>query len=84
LRSSRRRLDGLKFRRQTSIGPFIVDFVCFDARLIVEADGPHHEAEADRARDAELARRGFRVLRFANRRIIEYPDLEHDAFARER
>ncbi len=61
------RLDGLKFRRQVPIGRYIVDFVCFGRRLIVEVDGGQHADNAhDRARDADLRARGFRVLRFWN------------------
>jgi very-short-patch-repair endonuclease len=62
-----RRLESFKFRRQVPIGPFIADFVCFDRRLIVELDGGQHgENPSDVTRDAELARRGFRVLRIWN------------------
>lgn len=63
-----RRLEGFKFRRQTWIGPFIVDFVCPEAKLVVEADGAQHgEAiEYDPRRDRLLADRGYRVLRFWN------------------
>ena len=64
-----RRLDGLKFRRQMVIGPYVVDFVCLRHRLIVEADGPFHDEPRDAARDAWLTGQGFRVLRFANARI---------------
>ena len=65
-----RRLDGLKFRRQFTIGRYIVDFVCLRHRLIIEADGPHHEDRAsDMARDAWLGAQGFRVLRFPNQQI---------------
>jgi len=42
-------LGGMTFRRQTPIGPYIADFVCFDARLIIEGDGGQH---ADSARDS--------------------------------
>ena len=63
-----RRLDGRKFRRQAPIEGYIVDFVCFEARLIVEVDGPlHREPERaleDLERDAVLAGHGFRTLRF--------------------
>jgi len=60
-----RRLAGLKFRRQFKIGRYIVDFICFRHRLIVEADGPQHEDRAeDAARDEWLSAQGFRVLRF--------------------
>ena len=74
-----KRLDGWKFRRQVPIGPYVVDFVCLEARLIVEVDGPlHRRAENrrhDASRDAALQERGFRVLRFdadiALGRVIE-------------
>jgi very-short-patch-repair endonuclease len=61
-----RRLEGLKFRRQVPMGPYVVDFVCFRHRLVVEADGPFHDPARDEARDAWLAGRGLRVLRFPN------------------
>jgi very-short-patch-repair endonuclease len=61
-----RRLDGLKFRRQVPIGRYVVDFVCLRHRLVIEADGPFHDAEHDAARDAWLTLQGFRVLRFSN------------------
>jgi very-short-patch-repair endonuclease len=64
-----RRLEDLKFRRQVPIGPFVVDFACLGRRLIVEADGPFHDFEADAARDAWLATQGFRVLRFSNSEV---------------
>ncbi|MBK8083523.1 MAG: endonuclease domain-containing protein [Devosia sp.] len=59
-----RRFVDHKFRRQVPIGPYIVDFVCFEARLIVELDGSQHAENArDRLRDDWLARDGYRVLR---------------------
>jgi len=64
-----RRLDGLKFRRQVPIGPYVADFVCLRHRLVVEADGPFHDQQLDAVRDAYLARQGFRVLRFSNHEI---------------
>ena len=67
-----RRLGGLKFRRQFRFedGPYIVDFICFRHRLIIEADGPQHEDRAeDAARDDWLRGQGFRVLRFPNQQI---------------
>jgi very-short-patch-repair endonuclease len=74
-----RRLDGLKFRRQVPIGPYVADFVCLRHRLIVEADGPFHDPDRDATRDAWLARQGFRVLRFSNHEIDSG---EHRVFAR--
>jgi len=68
------RLDGEKFRRQQPLGPYIVDFVHFGARLIVEADGGQHGGAADEVRDAWLRRQGFRVLRFWNNEILQQTD----------
>jgi very-short-patch-repair endonuclease len=65
-----RQLGGLKFRRQSTIGPYIVDFLCVEARLVVEADGGQHAAETDAARSAWLESRGFRILRFWNHDIL--------------
>jgi adenine-specific DNA-methyltransferase len=65
-----RGLGQYKFRRQQPIGPYIVDFVCFDAKLIVELDGDRHDQPdaiaSDGARTVFLEREGFRVLRFWN------------------
>ena len=69
-----RRLDGLKFRRQTPIGPYAADFVCYEARLIIELDGPPHDDPIQRARDARrddwLRSQNFCVLRFSNDVLI--------------
>ena len=65
-----RRLAGLKFRRQVVIGRYIADFVCLRHRLVVEADGPHHDDRIEDAeRDAWFEEQGFRVLRFPNQMI---------------
>ncbi len=64
-----RRLGGVKFRRQVVIGRYIADFVCFQHRLIIEADGPFHDPDRDAERDAWLASQDFRVLRFSNQQI---------------
>jgi len=70
-----RRLAHVKFRRQVPLGPWIADFVTFEHKLIVEADGSQHaESERDKARDADLATRGFRVLRFWNNDILARPE----------
>ena len=65
-----RRCGGFKFRRQAPIGPYIADFICAEARLIIELDGaPHHDAERaahDERRDRWLRAQGYRVLRFPN------------------
>lgn len=59
-------LDGLKFRRQRSLGPYILDFYCADARLCVEVDGQNHadRRAADARRDAFLRAQGVETLRF--------------------
>ena len=66
-----RRLAGLKFRRQATIGPYIVDFLCAEARLIVELDGGQHNEEADAKRTALLEAEGYRVIRFWNNEVNE-------------
>jgi len=64
---------GVKFRRQAAIGSYVVDFVCFSHRLIVELDGPQHVTEAgkkqDECRTAWLESRGFRLIRFRNQKL---------------
>jgi len=66
-----RRLDGIRFRRQHPIGPYILDFYCEDARLAVEVDGESHsQAEAvehDNRRTEWLNARGISVLRIPAR-----------------
>ena len=71
-----RQLGGHKFRRQTPIGPFFVDFVCMESRLIVELDGSQHQQQAqyDAERTQALESEGFRVKRFWNSEILT--DLE--------
>ena len=70
-----RRLSGLKFRRQVPLGRYIVDFLCARHRLIIEADGPSHEDSLhDLHRDAWLRSQGFRLVRFPNKEIQDYPD----------
>ncbi|OSZ70753.1 hypothetical protein CAP39_07270 [Sphingomonas sp. IBVSS1] len=66
------RMLGWKFRRQVWIAGYIADFICLEARLIVEADGGQHvDAHAyDERRDAALAKEGFHVLRFWNHQIL--------------
>jgi len=67
-----RHMAGYKFRRQDVIGPYIVDFVCLDAGLIIEADGGQHleQRHRDRERTAFLESRGYKVIRFWNNEIL--------------
>jgi very-short-patch-repair endonuclease len=67
------RLAGMKFRRQVPIGRYTVDFLCLRHRLVIEADGPFHDATEDARRDSWLHSQGFRVLRFTNNQI-DAPD----------
>ena len=70
LRASR--FDGYKFKRQQPLGGYIVDFVCFESRLIVELDGGQHadQAAADKIRGQWLNDQGFQVLRFWNNEVL--------------
>jgi len=68
------RMNGAGFRRQVPIGSYTVDFVCHAANLVIEIDGGQHFApehfEKDARRDAFLAARGYRVLRFNNHEVM--------------
>ncbi|MGO7156452.1 endonuclease domain-containing protein [Rhizobium leguminosarum] len=65
-----RRLNGYKFARQVPLGPFIVDFLCREQRLIVEVDGfQHADSASDQRRTEWLNGNGYSVLRFWNREI---------------
>ena len=66
-----RQLGNLKFRRQATIGPYIADFVCVEAKLVVELDGGQHREELDRQRTCFLEQRGFAVRRFWNNDVLE-------------
>jgi very-short-patch-repair endonuclease len=67
-----RRMAGHKFRRQVVIEPYIVDFVCLEARLIVEADGGQHleQVQDDLKRSVFLESLGYKVIRFWNHEIL--------------
>jgi very-short-patch-repair endonuclease len=66
-----RRMPAYKFKRQFVIDPYIVDFICLERRLIVEADGSQHAESADDIRrDMFLRSEGFSVLRFWNHDIL--------------
>ena len=69
-----RQLEGMKFRWQVPIGPYVADFACLRHRLVVEADGPHHDEASDAARDAWLSVQRFHVLRFANAEVLNRPE----------
>ena len=80
-----RQLHGRKFRRQHSIGRYILDFYCPEAKLAVELDGDVHADplrwEADTRRQQELEERGLRVARFSNSEVLKTPDLVAEAIS---
>jgi tRNA(adenine34) deaminase len=74
LRLSRSQL-GAKFRRQVPIGAYIVDFACFEPRIVVEVDGGQHaDSPEDAVRDQWLKSEGFEVLRFWNDQVLRETD----------
>jgi very-short-patch-repair endonuclease len=68
------RTGGFHFRKQAPIGPFIADFACHAARLVIEVDGDSHGTAAgeahDRRRDEFLRDQGYAILRFTNREVL--------------
>ncbi len=68
-----RELGGYKFRRQRPVGPYIVDFVCLEKKLVVEVDGGQHvgQVELDTKRSDYLKEKGYRVLRFWNNEVLK-------------
>ena len=76
-----RQMSGWKFRRQAAIGSYVVDFVCFAARLIVELDGDSHDGHEaqvayEQRREAWLEAQGYRVLRLSGRELPEEDPLQ--------
>jgi very-short-patch-repair endonuclease len=78
-----RQLQNLKWRRQHPIERYIVDFICIEARLIVEIDGDIHlyQQESDTYRTAFLESCNYRVLRFANDTVLNHLDTVLSAIA---
>ncbi|MCF8707261.1 endonuclease domain-containing protein [Rhizorhapis sp. SPR117] len=67
-----RRFQGVKFRRQKVIGPYIADFACRDPMLVIELDGDSHGTQIahDARRTAFLEMQGYRVIRFTNAEVM--------------
>lgn len=65
-----RRFHGFKFKRQWTLGPYVVDFCCCEARLVVEVDGGQHEVAADEERTTWIERQGYRVRRVWNNDVL--------------
>ncbi|HBQ82017.1 MAG TPA: cytosine methyltransferase [Bacteroidales bacterium] len=73
-----KQLGGRKFRRQYSIGSYIVDFCCPSEKLVIELDGDshgeYHKIQEDENRDKYIESLGFTVLRFENRFVFREPE----------
>ena len=79
-----RHADGMKFRRQQGIGPYVLDFYCPELRLCVELDGSSHDYkyEYDEQRTEFLQNQGIRVLRFSNEQVWQGIDFVVDEIVR--
>ncbi len=67
-------LDGLKFRRQHPIPPYVTDFHCDALKLVIELDGSQHNPEVDASRTRYLESQGLTVLRFWDNDVLMHPD----------
>jgi very-short-patch-repair endonuclease len=80
---SNRKLEGLRFRRQAPLGPYIADFFCPEKKLVVELDGGqharHHAQRLDAERDEWMRGHGHVVLRFHNQTVMKEMDRVYDA-----
>lgn len=72
-----RRLNGVKFRRQQPMGSYIVDFMSFEKKIVIELDGYSHRRlkKKDAARDQYLEGKGYKVLRFWNSEVTNKTEL---------
>jgi very-short-patch-repair endonuclease len=66
----RRTIEGLKFRRQVPLGPYVADFACLEKRIVIEVDGGQHSQESDAPRTSWLNENKFTVLRFWNNDVL--------------
>jgi very-short-patch-repair endonuclease len=82
----RKRIAGYRFRRQATLDPYIADFFCPKARLVVELDGVTHSTDEEVLRDEKRTRwleaHGCHVIRFWNREVFERPREVMDAICR--
>lgn len=78
-RLANNQLNGFKFRRQHPIGPYVADFYCHKAKLVIEVDGKDHnqveQKEYDKDRDFDMKEQGIKVLRFKNEEVLH--DIEY-------
>jgi very-short-patch-repair endonuclease len=81
-----KQFSGLRFRRQQPLGPYIVDFYCSAAELIIELDGEQHGTDEsvayDTVRDSWLRSQGYRVLRFSNEEFLKHRELVIEGIGR--
>jgi len=68
------RLNGYKFRRQHPIPPYVADFYCEAARLVIELDGSQHSQAVDQIRTAYMEVRGLKALRFWDNEALQQTD----------
>ena len=75
---------GFKFRRQAPIGRYVVDFVCFEQRLVIELDGGQHAVnqDYDHSRTEWLRSQGFKVIRFWNHDVMNKVEEIKEVIAR--
>lgn len=73
----RKQIEGYKFRHQSPIGPYVVDFVCFEKMLVIEVDGGQHQVQKayDEKRTHYLEKQGFQVLRYWNHQVLTELDV---------
>jgi very-short-patch-repair endonuclease len=77
------RFLGFKFKRQVPLGSYVVDFICFEHKLVVELDGGQHaESTRDQRRDSWLRQEGFQVLRFWNNDVLRNTEIVLTEIAR--
>ncbi len=70
-----RQIDGSRFRRQRPVGPYVVDFVCLEKRVVIEVDGgQHNQSTQDAKRDDYLRSQGFAILRFWDHKVLRQID----------
>ncbi|GMQ84361.1 MAG: hypothetical protein BMS9Abin06_1150 [Gammaproteobacteria bacterium] len=80
----RRQINGYKFQRQQPLGSYIVDFACFEKRLIIEVDGGQHgeQVSYDSTRSVWLESQGFKVLRFWNNQVLNEVEAVKEVIAK--
>lgn len=76
------RLDGLKFRRQHPIPPYVADFYCAACKLVIELDGSQHDDQMDRERTRFFKARGLEVLRFWDNEVLQQMEAVIEAILR--